>query len=186
MTELAWRRSENMITNRTLSWLAISGLLLAISGSGCSKKETAKAPPAASATIDHVVISPPKPPKSVVNKMFPVKNYEAFDFVVPAHTFAPKLEGSFQAFVKGSSDNIVSNETADVDVLLLNEQEFDVFTHGKQGTATYTADPSHSQTVEVALAATVEEPRTYYLVFRNPPGGPRTKFVKADFTARFE
>lgn len=172
--------------NRTLSWLGIGGLLLAVCGSGCSKKEAPPAAPDTSAAIDHIVVSPPKPPKTVVHKTFQVKKYEAFDFVVPAHTITPKLEGSFQSFVKSNSENIVSNETADVDLLLLNEQEFDDFAHGKQGTATYTADPSHSQAVEVALASTVDQPRTYYLVFRNPPGGARTKFVKADFTASFE
>jgi hypothetical protein len=177
---------RTMAMNQRLSWLGIGVVLLAACGSGCSKKQGPPPAQDASPGIDHIVITPPKPPKSVVNKTFPVKTYEAFEFVVPAHTVTPKLEGSFQSFVKGNSENIVSNDTADVDVLLMNEQEFDVFKHGKQGTATYTADPSHSQTVEVALASTVDDHQTYYLVFRNPPGGPRTKFVKADFTASFE
>jgi hypothetical protein len=47
-------------------------------------------------------------------------------------------------------------------------------------------DPSHEHRVEWKVPPTSEEPQAYHLVFGNPAGGSKTKFVEADFTVKFE
>ena len=136
--------------------------------------------------VDRVVRSGPKPPAHFLHRTFPVKTYQPFEFSVPPQSFNARLQGNFRAFIIGSNGSNVSDENANVEVLLLNEQEFDDFTHGRQSTATYSVDAGYNQIVECALPATRDEARKYYLVFRNPRGGAKTKFVDADFTASFE
>lgn len=70
--------------------------------------------------------------------------------------------------------------------MLLNEQEFNDFLQGKPGSMTYQSNPAHDQTVDWHVPITYEQPEQYHLVFSNPDGGPKTKFVKADFTVSFE
>jgi hypothetical protein len=136
--------------------------------------------------VDRVVRSGPKPPAHFLHRTFPVKTYQPFEFTVPPHSFNARLQGNFHAFIIGSGGSNVSDENANVEVLLLNEQEFDDFSHGRQGTATYSVDAGYNQIVECALPATQDEPKKFYLVFRNPRGGAKGKFVDADFTASFE
>jgi hypothetical protein len=124
--------------------------------------------------------------KTLLHKMLTVQRYEKFEFVVPPHTVTPRMQGTFQSFVKNETGGLVSNDSANVDILLLNEQEFDDFSHGREGTATYSVDPSHSQSIDCAIAGTLENPATYYLIIRNPPGGAPVKYVQGDFTVSFE
>lgn len=165
--------------NRPAYWL-MSALLLVVGG--CSRKQE---PQEAVAAVDRIVASTPRPPNNFLHKTFPVTAYVKFEFEVPPHVINPRLHGSFQSFVKGSG-GLISNESANVDMLLLNENEFEEFARGRQGSATQTVDPSYSQAVDFALSSTLGEPEKYYFVFRNSPGGSRTKIVKADFTVSFE
>jgi hypothetical protein len=159
----------------------VGGLLLATVS--CSKD----APPKeGSVEVDRLVHLTANPPKNFLHQTFEVLGYKAFEVEVPSHSARPRLHGTFQSFVKNDTGSMVSNESANLDLVLLNEEEFAEFRKGKQGTATYTLDPAYDQMVDCALASTLDQPRTYYLVFRNPPGGPKSKFVKADFTASFD
>ena len=161
----------------------VSGLLLA--AIACSKS----APPREEEPAvegDRLVHLSANPPKNFVHQTFQVQGYKSFEIVVPPHAARPRVHGSFQSFVTNDSGSMVSNESANVDLVLLNEDEYAAFHSGKQGTATYTLDPAYDQIVDCALASTLEQPRKYYLVFRNSSGGLKTKFVKADFTASFD
>ncbi len=164
--------------------LLVAGLLLGFVG--CSKSQPAPEVQDQGASVDHIVVSKTQPANNFLNKTFPVKTYEEFSFPVPAHMVKPVLHGSFVSFAKNKNGDLLSNQSADVDLLLLTDEEFDDFAHSRQGTATYTVDPSHSQRVTFAVPATVDRPQTYHLVFRNSPGGAHSKVVKADFTLSLE
>ena len=125
--------------------------------------------------VDHANASAPV---NFVHKTFKVPGYVKFEFEVPPHSVSPKLQGTFKAFASGKPD-----EPASVDVLLLTPEQFADFTK-EQGEATYSATGSSGQTVDYALAPTIEEAQKYYLVFRNPAKGS-ARTVEADFTASF-
>ena len=164
-----------------LPGVLVAGLLLATVG--CSKNVPPQEGPV---EVDRLVHLTANPPKNFLHQTFEVQGYKAFEIEVPSHSARPRLHGTFQSFVKNDTGSMVSNESANLDLVLLNEEEFAEFRKGKQGTATYTLDPTYDQMVDCALASTMDQPRTYYLVFRNSPGGPKVKFVKADFTASFD
>jgi hypothetical protein len=172
------------IMTRWLPWLLIGGLLLSFGG--CSKNQPMPVAQDPGPSVDHIVVSKTQPSNNFLHKTFTVKIYEEFSFPVPAHIVKPLLHGSFESFAKNANGDLISNQSADVDLLVLNDEEFDDFTHSRQGTATYTVDPSHSQIVTYAVPATVDQPQNYHLVFRNSPGGSHTKLVKADFTISLE
>jgi hypothetical protein len=172
---------------RQLPWVLIGALLLSLAA--CSKSQpdpNAQGAPDQGASVDHVVLSKAAPPNNFLHQTFAVKASEEFAFQVPSHSVKPVLHGSFVSFAKSKAGDLLSNETANVDLLILNDQEFDDFSHSKQGSATYTVDPAHSQTVTYTLHPTVNDAEDYHLVFRNSPGGARSKLVKADFTVTFE
>jgi hypothetical protein len=173
-----------IIVIRRLPRFLVIGLLACLGA--CSKSQPISEEPAQGASVDHIVVSKPQASNNLLHKTFAVKTYEAFGFTVPAHMVKPVLHGSFESFAKNKTGDLLSSASADVDLLILNDQEFDDFSRGKQGSATYAVDPSHSQTVTYAVPATVGEAQNYHLVFRNSPGGARSKLVKADFTVRFE
>ena len=164
--------------------LLLVSLLLSLGG--CSKNQPTPEAQDQGASVDHIVVSKTPPSNNFLHKTFAVKTYEEFAFPVPAHIVKPMLHGSFVSFAKNRNGDLLCNQSADVDLLLLNDEEFDDFEHSRQGTATYTLDPSHSQIVTYAVPATVDRPQTYHLVFRNSPGGSHSKLVKADFTISLE
>jgi hypothetical protein len=173
-----------MTMARRVPWFLIVGLLWSLAA--CSKTQPTREEQEQPASVDHVVASKPQAPNNFLHKTFAVKTDEAFTLTVPAHMVRPVLRGSFESFAKGNAGDLLSNDSANVDLLILNDQEFDDFSHARQGTATYSLDPSHSQTVTYTVHSTMGEPQTYHLVFRNSPGGARSKLVKADFTLTFE
>jgi hypothetical protein len=169
---------------RRLPCLLIGALLLSLAA--CSKSQPEPDATEQPASVDHIVVSKSQPPNNFLHKTFALNTSEDFPFRVPSHSVKPALHGSFVSFAKNKSGDLLSNETANVDLLILNEQEFDDFSHSKQGIATYTVDPAHRQTVTYTLHPAVNDPENYHLVFRNSPGGARSKLVKADFTISFE
>ena len=78
-----------------------------------------------------------------------------------------------------------SDESADVDFLILTRDQYDDFVHGRAGAALFSLDTSHDQDVNVTLPGYQDQPQKYYLVFRNSPGGEAKKLVQADFTVDF-
>lgn len=169
---------------RRLPWLLIGGLLLSLNS--CSKPRSDPEVQEQPASVDRIAVAKPLPPNNFLHKTFAVETYQEFIFSVPAHVIKPVLQGSFVSFARNKSGALLSNGSADVDLLLLNDVEFEDFSNSKQGTATYTLDPSHSQTVAYRVLGTVDQQQTYHLVFRNSPGGARSKLVKADFTVSFD
>jgi hypothetical protein len=125
-------------------------------------------------------------PEHFLHRVFSLSDHTQFSFVIPPHQANTRLRGTFRSFTKRSDPDSTSDRTADVDLLLLNEQEFNEFQHGQPQSVTYELDSSHNQLVDWRVPMTYGEPQTYHLIFGNSEGGARIKFVEADFTVSFE
>jgi hypothetical protein len=136
--------------------------------------------------IDHHVDVPSEKPRSILHKVFSIRKYAQFAFVAPPHQGNTRLRGSFRSFSKRSDPDTTSDRTADVDLMLLNEQEFNEFLHGQPESVTYELDSAHNQKVDWRVPTTYGEPQTYHLVFSNSGSATKIKFVEADFTVSFE
>lgn len=135
--------------------------------------------------LDHVDSAHVKP-INFLHKTFALKKTASFEFQVPAHTAVPRLHGTFQSFVPSAGGAPLTDDTANVDLVLLNADQYADFSHGhSDGTALYTVDPTHDHEVEFLLSPTEEDSATYYLVFRSSPGGAPSKQVQADFSLTF-
>jgi hypothetical protein len=135
--------------------------------------------------IDHSTNLPPQDSIKLLHKVFSVSKYVQFGFVVPPHQGNTRLRGTFRSFTK-RNDLDTSDRTADVDLLLLNDEEFKEFLHGQPQSVTYELNSAHNQMVKWHVPATYGDPQTYHLVFSNSGNGPKIKFVEADFTVNFE
>jgi hypothetical protein len=137
-------------------------------------------------SMDRVSHEDPKDPVNFLRKTFPVKDYEKFEFEILPHSNHPRLSGSFRSFVARSSGATVSDDSANVNLLVLSPDEFAAFTQGNSGNATYSIEGSHERRLDFDFASTSDQPQKYYLVFSNPKGGVQNKFVDADFTLSFD
>jgi len=165
-------------------WPLIVLLVLVCS---CSKKAKLPDPPQETVlSVDRPVHLSTEEPKNVVHGVFSLSKYEQFAIVVPPHQSFPRLHGDFRSFTKRRDPDSSSDQTADVSLMLLNEQEFNDFLQGRPGGTTYELTPAHDQTVDWQVPHTLDQSQQYHLVFSNSGGGPKTKFVKADFTISFQ
>lgn len=134
--------------------------------------------------MDRVAVSPASSSQSVLHKSFPVTTAAVFPFEIPAHAVMPHLHGNYKSFVKQLAVQ-TNDDSANVDFLILNEDQYSDFVHAHAGEALFSADASHDQEVNFSLPGSQDQPRKYYLVFRNSPGGAAKKIVQADFTVDF-
>ena len=164
-------------------WLVAVATLLVCS---CSKKQPAYEQPQPNMdSVDRSAGSHLDPVK-VLHRVISVSNHAEFAFSVPPHQKDARLRGTFRSFTKRGAPDSTSDDTANIDVMVLNDQQLDDFQHGKPVAATYEIDPSHDQRVEWKAPATSDQAQAYHLVFNNSSGGAKTKFVQADFSVTFE
>jgi hypothetical protein len=133
-------------------------------------------PPTEVESLDHVVLRKALPPVHFLHQSFSVDKYQAFSFEVPPSTVTPKLRGTFQSSVKRSG---VSDEAAEVELMVMTSEQYSDFIHGRHADSTYAIDPASHQEVQYSLPPTQADAIKYFLVFRNDSRGPKT--VKADF-----
>ena len=137
---------------------------------------------AAPTAADRVGGSPVGTSSTVLHRSFMVAGMVNWPFEVPAHAANPQLRGTYRAFLKVG--NALSPDPADVEFLLLNEQQYGELIGGHPGDAILSA-PS-SQEVATSLPPTFDQPAKYYLVFRNNSGwAAKEKVVRADFRIDF-
>ena len=138
---------------------------------------------------DHIAASPVGTSTAIVRKTFAVASTAKFSFEVPPHAASPQLHGSYRSFAQqsgGQSSNVQSSdESADVDLLLMNDQQYADFLHGGSPDVVYSVDSSHDQDVSFGLPSTMNQPAQYYLVFRNSSSHAGKKTVQADFRVDF-
>jgi hypothetical protein len=133
---------------------------------------------------DHVGGSVVGSTSTVLHRKFRVRSAAQLAFDVPAHAAMPHLRGTYQSFVTVGGAP-VSDSAADIDFLVLNDQQFADFLHGHTGDATFSVDEAHVQEVNATLPPTINEPVKYHLVFRNPSRQRLSKLVEADFRMEF-
>src|SRR5215467_1742165 len=63
-------------------------------------------------------------PINFLHKTFSLKKTASFEFQVPAHTALPRLHGTFQSFVPRAEGEPVSDDSADVDLVLLDAEQY--------------------------------------------------------------
>jgi hypothetical protein len=146
----------------------------------CKKKQEAKvADPLEQAD------SVRREPNHFLHKTFQIKKSAQFSFVVPPHTATPHLQGTFSSFVPRAGDEPLADDTTNVDFLLLTPDQYSALNNGEtNGEALYTTGPTHDHEVDYSISPTMQEPATYFIVFRSAGGAP-TKSVKADFTVSY-
>ena len=165
-------------------WIGFLAVGACIGLLACTKNPTPK-PTSNSNSLDHVD-STRKKPINFLHKTFTVKKYSQFPVEVPAHTVIPRIHGTFQSFVPRPGDDDLSDDTTDVEFLLMNSEQFADYSRGQGGgTALYNVEATHDHEVEFVLPPAHDEPVKYYVIFANAPGGAAVKSVKADFSLSF-
>lgn len=147
--------------------------------------DTKPAPTREPVAIDHLVSVEPGKPRRILHNAFSVHRQTQFAFTIPAHQSNAKLHGVFRSFTK-RNDPDSSDRTADVDLLLLNDEEFNQFQNGQPQSVTYELNSAHNQMVDWWIPATRDDAKTYHLVFINSDNDVKLKFVQADFTLTFD
>jgi hypothetical protein len=160
---------------------AFLAVALFLSAAACQKP---KPPEEQMLPMDRVAPAPADTTHTVLRKSFALTTSVNFPFDVPSHAAMPHLHGNYKSFVRalGVQPN---DDTANVDFLILNQDQYADFIQGHAGEAFFSAGASHDQGVNVTLPPTQGQPRKYYLVFRNSPGDVTKKAVQADFTLDF-
>ena len=158
-------------------WLAVILLSLTACNRSQPKPEETLSPSAKS-------VIPPE--QHVVHKTFSLQKYESFELEIPPHCLRPRVHGDFKSFRYGEKGNRASDEAASVDLLLLDEQQFNDFVNGPGDATTRAAQNTYEQTINWALPSSFDTPRKFYLVFNNATGKPKTKIVEADLTLSFD
>lgn len=149
-----------------------------------SQVETLEAAPAQPVASDHVGGSVVGSSVRILNRTFRVRSAVQMAFVVPAHAATPRLRGSYESFFKQAGTQGSSTD-AQIELLVLNEQQFADFLNKRSGEATFSAEDAHAQEVNTSLPPTVNQSGRYHLIFRNNSRGPERKFVQADFHMEF-
>ena len=149
------------------------------SDSTSSSSRTSREPTEA----DRVGDSPVGTSTPILHKTFAVVALVDLPFDIPPHAASPKLRGTYRSFTKGAVGE--DGTDADVEFLLMTEQEYNALLGGRPSDAVFSAEDAHNQEVNVILPPTYVQPARYYLVFRNNSRDSRKKVVQADFQVDF-
>ncbi|HEY1659377.1 MAG TPA: hypothetical protein VGG14_13580 [Candidatus Sulfotelmatobacter sp.] len=131
---------------------------------------------------DRIKDSPVGTSLDVLHKKFVVRRVAHVRFEIPPHALTPRFCGTFRSLVGGEASHDAS---ANVDFLLMNEEQYAGFAAGRDQGALYVADTTHFRDISVDLSPSRDQPVSYYLVFRNSPAGADVKTVQADFRVDF-
>jgi hypothetical protein len=131
---------------------------------------------------DHIAPSPVGTGGVILRRTFNVVKAFSYPFAIPAHAASPKLHGNFRSFSAPGAGS--EDATGDIAFLLLDQQQYDGFIHGRLGNALMAVDATHNQNINFRLPASLNQAVTYYLVFENDPREAK-KTVQADFRIDF-
>jgi hypothetical protein len=129
---------------------------------------------------DHVGGSVVGTSNTILQKTFGVARAMQLPFQVPAHAYSPQLRGSFRSYLQGGRPEL-NADSANVEFLVLNDQEYNNLLNGRPSDAVFSAEDAHDQEVNANLPPTLDKPMTYHLVFRNSAHGGARKLVQANF-----
>ncbi len=134
--------------------------------------------------LDHIADSPVGDSSVILHKTFAVGRAVHISFEIPPHAVTPRFHGTFRSFAKQDGAP-THDESGNVDMLLMNEQQYAEFSSGHHPEVLFIADTSHFQDINFDLSPSFDHPVRYHLIFRNSPGGPQKKVVQADFSVDF-
>jgi hypothetical protein len=151
------------------------------------KVETARGTTHQATALDHVEGSVVGTSSAILHSTFAVKSIVNLPFEVPAHAANPQLRGTYRSFAKraGSKGETEPSEVANVEFLVLNEEQYADFLQGHDSEVIFSAEDAHDQEVNTGLPPTITQPAKYYLVFRNSAHETGEKLVQADFHLDF-
>ena len=121
--------------------------------------------------------------QTILQKTFTLNSSTTFPFEIPAHAMQPHLHGIFETFL--GKPHGPSDDRANVDFMILNEEQEGALESNRAADALFSADPSHNQAVNLDLPPSMNQPVKYYIVFRNPDGVKTSKSVNANFRVDF-
>ena len=133
---------------------------------------------------DHIAGSPVGSTNTILHRTFAVSTLIKVPFEIPAHAATPHLHGTFRSFVQQAGAQS-GDDSANVDFLVLNQQQYTELAHGRPSEALFSADATHDQEVNLGLPVSEAEPQKYYLLFRNSSREEGKKIVEANFTVDF-
>ena len=137
-------------------------------------------------TIDHVSQGAKLAPQKVTRGLTRIDKAQKLAFEVPPHQLTPRLQGSFTSFVQGKDGARINDESADVELMVMTEDQYEAYTHKRSAESLYAIDPSHDHGVSIALPATQETGAHYYAVFRRNDDNKTPLWVNADLSVVFE
>jgi hypothetical protein len=149
-----------------------------------SQEETVRSSSRARDASEHVADSPVGTGSTILHKTFGIAKTVDVPFEVPAHATSPHLHGAFHSYVQNGGTQS-SDTDANVDFLLLNEQQHADLLSGRAGEAVFSTEDAHDQEVNFNMPATFSNPAKYFLVFRNSSRSEGRKVVQADFRIDF-
>jgi len=132
--------------------------------------------------LDHIAASPVGASNSILHKTFALGSLAKFSFEIPSHAATPHLHGTFRSFLQAAQS---SDESGNVDFLVLNQQQYGELASGRRSEALFSAEATHDQEVNLGLPVSQDQPQKYYLVFRNSSREEGRKLVEANFTVDF-
>jgi len=160
-------------------------VLSAIVLSGCNHAGNQQ-PTDNSPSVDHVSQTPHAAPQKVAHGLIKVDKFQKFPFDVPPHVLAPRLRGEFSSFMQGEGGARISDESADVELMVMTEAQCDDFVHKRGAQSVDAIEPSHNHGVKITLPPSEGEPVHYYVVFRRTTEAKNPVWINADLTADFD
>jgi hypothetical protein len=136
--------------------------------------------------LDRVSQGPKLAPQKVTHGLARLEKSQKLAFEVPPHQLTPRLEGSFTSFVQGAGGARINDESADVELMVMTEDQYDAYIHKRSAESLYAIDPSHDHGVSITLPATQETGAHYYAVFRRNDDAKTPLWVNADLSVVFE
>lgn len=177
--ESSWKTGPKLLALTLIVSFGLSTL------PGCNRKpQTATSEE--SGSFDHVSRGVHLDPVQVTHGISKMQTALKFPFDVPAHVITPRLEGEFSSFIQGSAGEHIADESADVELMVMTEEQYDAFEHKRSAESVYAIEPSHDHGVSIALPATQNTPVHYFAVFRRNSAGKEPIWVKSDLKAEFE
>ena len=136
-------------------------------------------------SLDRVNQGPKLAPQRVTHGLTKVDKSNKLSFDVPAHALAPHLTGTFSSFVQGVGGARISDESADIELMVMTEDQYDAYINHRSAESLYAIEPSHDHSVSISLPTTQDEAAKYYVVFRRNTDGKGALWVNADLSVEF-
>ena len=137
-------------------------------------------------SLDRVNQGPRLAPQRVTHGISKLDKSQKFPFDLPAHALTPRLRGNYSSFVQGTGGARISDESADVELLVMSEEQYDAFTQRRSAESLYAIEPSHDHGVSIALPATQDTGSHYYAVFRRTVDAKTPIWVNTDLSVEFD